>query len=93
MIIIEVLGAVALGGLLAVSTWMAVVGLLGALGSTMFRCQACGHLLVAPRRPGATCPYCRHPWLASHLTPLHVHHVFPGEMAAGRLGPGRQPRA
>ncbi len=79
MIVLEVLGGVTLAILLLVSTWMAVVGLLGAVGVAMCRCRACGHLVLTSPDPDAPCPYCRHPWLANHLMPLRLHHYLPGE--------------
>jgi hypothetical protein len=79
MLAVEVIAAVVLAAVLFVSTWMAIVGLLGISGMVrMRRCGDCGHLVTA--WPGhAVCPYCAHPWMAHHLFPVHLRHRLPGE--------------
>jgi len=86
MIVAEVLSTLILLTLVAITTWMAIVGLMGVIGAVRFkRCRMCGHL-----RPGgsqgqsAVCPYCRHPWLAHHLMPVRIHHFLPAEMEPPR---------
>ena len=63
--------------LLAVATWMLMVGLLGIAGARYVRCASCGHLVLAsPDRP-PPCPYCRHPRVLHPLHPVHLpgtHH-------------------
>jgi hypothetical protein len=82
MIAIEVGGVVLLVVLGVVATWMAVVGLMGAVGAVRLRrCRVCGHIHVGGLEgQPMVCTYCRHPWLAGHLMPVRVHHLFPGEM-------------
>ncbi len=97
MTALEVLGAAVLLMLAAATTWMAAVGLLGAVGALRLqRCRSCGHLLPhsSPQQP-AVCPYCRHPRLARHVMPLHLRHLLPAEMEPiSRPAPtGHLPRA
>ena len=80
MVELEVVAAVVLAALLAVATWMAVVGLMGATGAIMLRrCRNCGHLRAA-RPNGSACLYCHHPRLARHLMPMRLHHLLSEEM-------------
>lgn len=82
MIVVEVVGVAVLLVLVLAATWMAVVGLLGAIGAIhLRRCRSCGHLIASgtPRAP-SVCPYCRHPRLLGHLIPVHLHHFLPQEM-------------
>jgi hypothetical protein len=61
---------------LAVSTWMAIVGLMGVAGGMRFaRCSACQHLLPTsfPTSP-LSCAYCRHPLLLHPTHWLDRHH-------------------
>jgi hypothetical protein len=94
MMALEVFGGVVLLVLAVAATWMAVVGLLGTVGALRLRrCRSCGHLLAGsvPSR-AAVCPYCRHPWLASHVVPIHLHHLLPQEMEPiGRPAPVSHP--
>ncbi|HET9732352.1 MAG TPA: hypothetical protein VFP54_06705 [Acidimicrobiales bacterium] len=92
MVALEVLAAVVLFALLVATTWMALVGLMGATGTVRLRrCRSCGHMVVpSPYRSGV-CPYCRHPWLSHHhIGMLQVHHLMPAEMdptpSAGPVG-------
>jgi hypothetical protein len=82
MLVLEIVAVVVILVLAAGATWMAVVGLVGvASGQRLKRCRSCGHLLTtAWRRPPSQCPVCRHPWLASHVMPVHLVHMFPSEM-------------
>ena len=91
MLVLEVLGILAIVALAVVATWMALTGLVGvAANQRLRRCRSCGHLLTtAWRRQPAECPVCRHPWLASHVMPVHLLHRFPAEMEPG--GPGNSP--
>jgi hypothetical protein len=83
MIALEVIGGVILFTLAVATTWMAIVGLLGAVGAVRLRrCRSCGHLLAsAPLRTSGVCLYCRHPWLVRHVMPVHLRHLLPEEMA------------
>ena len=94
MMALEVLAAVVLLVLAAAATWMAVVGLLGAVGALRLRrCRSCGHLRPSwsPQQAGA-CPYCRHPWVVRHVMPVHLRHLLPGEMEPiGRSAPAGHP--
>lgn len=89
MIALEVIGAVVLFTLAVATTWMAIVGLLGAIGAARLRrCRSCGHLLVgAPLRTSGVCPYCRHRWLVRHVIPVHLRHLLPAEMAPAQPPP------
>lgn len=94
VIALEVVGSVVLLFLVVAATWMAVVGLLGAVGAVRLRrCRACGHLITSGTpRSRSICPYCRHPWLGNHLMPLHLQHFLPGEMTPADVPARRAPR-
>jgi hypothetical protein len=80
MLAVEIIGGVIVAAILFVSTWMAIVGLLGVTGSVrMRRCRDCGHLAIS--WPGhAMCLFCRHPWMVHHVAMLDVRHRLPGEL-------------
>lgn len=81
MIALEVIAAVVLLGVAAATTWMALVGLMGVGGFVRLRrCRSCGHLVIVPLGQARVCPYCRHPRLASHISPLRLHHLLPDEL-------------
>ncbi len=82
MIVLAAIGAVVLALLVAVATWMAIVGLMGAIGAVRFkRCRVCGHLRSGWSLTHPTlCAYCRHPWLVRHVMPVRLHHLLPAEM-------------
>jgi hypothetical protein len=73
---IEVVLGVLSAVVLAVTVWMAMVGLLGMSGEVRFvRCTACRHLVVTARSaPVASCGYCRHPRLLHPTHWLDRHH-------------------
>ena len=74
MAIEVVLGALVVV-MLAIATFMALEGIMGAIGAVEIgRCRTCDHLIVMAK--SAACPYCRHPRLA-HAAHLHLpvrHH-------------------
>jgi hypothetical protein len=79
MIVLEVLGAVVILVLLAVATWMAIVGLEGVLGAIRLqRCRTCGHLVPSSSEHVAACAFCRvdHS-LHAHFSHVRVHHHSP----------------
>ncbi len=80
MIAIEVVGTVLIVALMAVTAWMAIVGLMGIGGVALRleRCPTCGHLIPTPSTAVADCPYCRHQRLLHpHLSHLRIHSHHP----------------
>lgn len=79
MIVLEVVGALVILALLAVATWMAIVGLEGVLGAIRLqRCRTCGHLVPSSSDDVSACGFCRvdHA-LHAHLAHVRVHHHSP----------------
>lgn len=74
---LEIVVAVLVVLIFAVTYWMFWVGLAGS-GRLMAirRCQTCGHMRVTtPLHRDHGCTWCRHPWTVHH----HLRHNFPRE--------------
>jgi hypothetical protein len=92
MLVVAVVGGILIVVLACITTYMAVVGGLGALGASRFvRCPRCGHLVTASGSgPPERCAHCRHVALYHHpFQALHDYTlVHGGLLTTPEVAPG-----